>query len=76
MLATMTSFTQTCPQCGLPWELQAELVGKPASDFDSCAFRCLSCRIGFSNAKTSFQKEVLGGRRMLGVDDITLTGGG
>ncbi len=26
--------------------------------------------------KTSFQKEVLGGRRMLGVDDITLTGGG
>ncbi len=32
--------------------------------------------VGGQFPKTSFQKEVLGGRRMLGVDDITLTGGG
>jgi hypothetical protein len=47
---TVTTFTQTCPQCGSPWEFRAELVGKPASGFASCAFRCMSCGIGFSNA--------------------------
>lgn len=48
----MTSFSQTCPQCGSPWEVRAELLGQPASGFASCAFRCLSCGIGFSNALT------------------------
>jgi hypothetical protein len=48
----MTSFTQACPQCGSPWELRSELLGQPASAFDSCAFRCLSCGIGFSNARS------------------------
>ncbi len=51
MLSTMTSFTPTCPQCGSPWKLWPELLGKPASGFGSCAFQCLSCGIGFSNAK-------------------------
>ncbi len=53
MLSTVTSFTETCPRCGSPWEFRTGLLGKPASAFDSCAFRCLSCGIGFSNATNS-----------------------
>ncbi len=52
MLSSMTSFTETCPQCGSPWELRIGLLSKLASAFDSCAFRCLSCGIGFSNARS------------------------
>lgn len=47
----MASFSSSCPQCGSPWEVRPSLLGKVASDFGSCAFRCLSCGIAFSNAK-------------------------
>jgi hypothetical protein len=51
MLAAMAAFTESCPACDAPWQVWPALIGKPAADFDGCAFRCLNCGIGFSNAK-------------------------
>lgn len=48
----MLAFADQCPRCGAAWDLRPELLGKSASDFNSCAFRCLSCGLGFSNAKS------------------------
>jgi hypothetical protein len=46
----VVTFTDSCPECHQPWETRLELIGTPAADFDRCAFRCLACGIGFSNA--------------------------
>ncbi len=51
-LSAMLAFADQCPRCGSAWDVRQELVGKPASDFNSCAFRCLPCGLGFSNAKS------------------------
>ena len=32
--------------------MRPELLGTPASDFNSCAFRCHRCGLGFSNARS------------------------
>ncbi|WP_205695650.1 hypothetical protein [Conexibacter sp. SYSU D00693] len=48
----MLAFGDRCPQCGGAWDIRPEMLGKPAADFDSCAFRCHRCGLGFSNAST------------------------
>jgi len=48
----MLAFADQCPRCGAAWDVRPELLGKPASDFDSCAFRCLLCGLSFSNAQS------------------------
>lgn len=48
----MLAFVEQCPQCGGAWDVRPELLGKPASGFDSCAYRCLRCGVAFSNAKS------------------------
>lgn len=47
----MIAFATTCHQCHRPWNERPELIGKPAADFDSCAFRCHACGVAFSNAR-------------------------
>jgi hypothetical protein len=48
----MLAFADHCPRCGGAWNVRPELLGKVASDFGSCAFRCTNCGLGFSNAKS------------------------
>jgi hypothetical protein len=54
----MPGFSPTCPECQRPWDERPELVGKVATDFSDCAFRCHHCGLAFSNA-TSPQARVL-----------------
>jgi hypothetical protein len=49
----MLNFADQCPRCGTAWDVRPELLGKAASGFESCAFRCLNCGLGFSNAKST-----------------------
>lgn len=48
----MLEFADRCPICDGAWDQRAELLGTPASDFSSCAFRCHRCGLGFSNAQS------------------------
>lgn len=52
MLAGVLRFAETCPKCGGDWDARPDLLGQPAADFSSCAFRCHRCGLGFSNAKS------------------------
>jgi hypothetical protein len=45
------TFSAVCSQCDQPWDERTERIGKPAADFDSCAFRCHACGVAFSNAR-------------------------
>jgi len=48
--SAMDSFSPTCPGCVRRWEEHPQLIGRAATDFDDCAFRCHICGLAFSNA--------------------------
>src|SRR3954466_15354300 len=50
------SFPTTCPSCGRPWQEQPAMIGERRRDWDSLAFRCLDCGIGYSNAANPQQR--------------------
>src|ERR1700754_2065901 len=51
--------TSACPQCHQPWDERADLIGKVATGFDGCAFRCHSCGIALSNAAQPQQRVLI-----------------
>lgn len=43
------TFPETCPRCGNSWDYHDESQGA-ARSFDTCAYRCERCGIGYSNS--------------------------
>src|SRR4051794_25696799 len=43
-------FPERCPRCGRHWTVRDHLIGQTARSFDTTAFRCGRCGIGYSNS--------------------------